>query len=487
MLFNSLAYLIFLPVTVCLYWLVPFKWRVPLLLLASYVFYMFWKPVYGLLMIGLTIVNYLFGLLLERTQTRKRLCLALGVIVNLVVLAFFKYTYFLHDSINELLSFVKPSLLPPIPFEIILPLGISFFVFEFIHYLVDVYRGGKAIRSIPEFALFPAFFPTQIAGPIKRYQDFIPQLKAPRKISVEDFNEAVELIIFGLFKKVALADNLAFVVNRCYAHPDLLTGTDLWLATYAFVFQLYFDFSGYTDIARGSALLMGFKVPLNFKLPLLASSVSEFWHRWHISLSTWLRDYLYVPLGGSRHGKWLTYRNLFITMTLGGLWHGSSNHYLAWGAFEGILLVSHKEWRALCQVHQRLSDLVASKLFHWFAIALNFHCWTVAMVFFRAENLKVADTILKKMFGLATAPAGAGIWQPTILNSNTNIMYPLLPFILVLLMAAQIAVSRFKGTTGIMPLFGRLAPLRAAYLAALILVLLVLSPNSTPQFVYFQF
>ena len=209
MLFNSLAYMIFLPVVVILYWLMPFKWRAPLLLVASYFFYMFWKPIYGVLIFGLTLANYIFGFLIHRSQKNKGKWLAFALVVNLVTLGYFKYAYFTHDFLNSLFTTVGLHKIPNISWEIILPLGISFFVFEFIHYLVDIYRGDKPVKSFIEFALFPSFFPTQIAGPIKRYQDFVPQLREEHKLSADDFNRGVELIIFGLFKKVVLADMLA--------------------------------------------------------------------------------------------------------------------------------------------------------------------------------------------------------------------------------------------------------------------------------------
>ncbi|MBZ0188013.1 MAG: hypothetical protein K8F91_17330, partial [Candidatus Obscuribacterales bacterium] len=234
MLFNSLAYMIFLPVVFLLYWKSPFRMRTPLLLLASYVFYMWWQPVYGLLIFGLTVFNYFFAFWLAKAAERKKLVFSLGIAFNCLVLCFFKYAYFVHDLSNSTFKFFTHSEIPSIPFDIILPLGISFFCFEFIHYLFEIYRGARPVKSFMEFALFPSFFPTQIAGPIKRFADFIPQLHEPRKLSRQDFDEGVELILFGLFKKVVMADHFAIIVNRCYAHPDMLTGADLWLATYCF-------------------------------------------------------------------------------------------------------------------------------------------------------------------------------------------------------------------------------------------------------------
>ena len=345
MLFNSLKYALFLPIVFALFWATPQKFRVWILLIASYVFYMSWRPGFILLIIGLTLANYYIGFAIDKATEikKKKSWLTLSVVLNLATLVFFKYAYFFNDVVT---AATKPLGLPAthLPFDIILPLGISFFVFEFIHYTTDVYRGSEPIKSLPAFALFASFFPTQIAGPIKRFQDFIPQFLAESKLTVDTFDTAISLILLGLFKKVLLADNLSFFVQGGFGNPGIFSGTDLWIFTYAFAFQIYFDFSGYTDIARGSAMLFGYKVPLNFNLPYLARNISEFWRRWHISLSTWLRDYLFIPLGGSRCGRFRVHFNLLATMTLGGLWHGAAAHFLVWGLYHGFALIVHREF-----------------------------------------------------------------------------------------------------------------------------------------------
>ncbi|MBX9688119.1 MAG: hypothetical protein K2X27_15535 [Candidatus Obscuribacterales bacterium] len=487
MLFNSFAYMVFLPLVVILYWSCPKKLRTPLLLLASYVFYMFWKPVYGLLILALTVGNYFLGLSLEKSKERRKLILFCGIAFNLLVLGFFKYAYFARDSANEFMKVFGFNALPQFPFEIILPLGISFFAFEFIHYVVDVYRGSSAVKNFMEFALFPSFFPTQIAGPIKRFQDFIPQLHLETKFKLEYLNDGVELILFGLFKKVCLADNLALVVNRCYAHPDMLSAADMWLATWAFFFQVYFDFSGYTDVARGSALLMGFKVPINFDMPMLASSIADFWRRWHISLSTWLRDYLFIPLGGSKRGEWITQRNALITMTIAGLWHGASMNFLAWGFYLGLMIVVHRFWQNCCRKFEVLEKLIASKLFHIFAIALTFNSFSFGLVFFRSQNMQTAWSIMRKMLLIDPSPAGSSPWIPSILTTSSSVMFLLLPFMLASFLIAQIIVSRFKGTPGIMPSPKYLPFFKPVYLAALAIILLLVAPGVTASYIYFQF
>jgi D-alanyl-lipoteichoic acid acyltransferase DltB (MBOAT superfamily) len=487
MLFNSFAYMVFLPIVVLLYWTCPRKWRTPLLLLASYVFYMFWKPIYGLLILGLTVANYFIGLRLHNAKEHRKLMLFGGIAFNILVLGFFKYAYFARDSANTLLTFLHGQQLPQFSFEIILPLGISFFAFEFIHYIADVYKGSAPVKNFMEFALFPSFFPTQIAGPIKRFQDFVPQLTHDTKFKMVYLNEGVELILFGLFKKICLADNVAIVVNRCYAHPDLLSAADMWIATWAFFFQVYFDFSGYTDVARGSAMLMGFKVPINFNMPMIAGSITDYWRRWHMSLSTWLRDYLYFPLGGSKKGELITQRNAMITMTICGLWHGASMNFLAWGMYLGMMSVVHREWQKFCAKHEKLQAIVASKVFHVCAVAFTFNCFSFGLVFFRSADMKTAFSVMRKMLLIDPSPVGTVAWIPSMLNTSSSVIFLLLPLMLVTFFVAQVIVSKFKGTPGVMPTPRFFPAFKSVYLAALAIILLMVAPGVTASYVYFQF
>ena len=445
---------------------------------------MSWKPVYGLLILGLTAMNYALGLWMARSRAHRKALLIVTISANLLVLAIFKYAYFTVDVMNQALSPLGGHV-PNITWQIILPLGISFFVFEFIHYISDIYRGDKPIKSFWQFALFPSFFPTQIAGPIKRYQDFIPQLNEEKHLKLRDLDEGFKLIIFGLFKKVIFADNLAVAVASAFSHPEMLSGMDLWLAVYAFAFQIYFDFSGYTDIARGSAQLFGFKVPINFSLPYLAGSITEFWHRWHISLSTWLKDYLYIPLGGSKAGKskWFTYRNLFLTMLLGGLWHGAAMHFVVWGAYQGLLLILHKEFRRVSEpipLVRRMLDNAVGKLV---SIVVTFHAVCIGWVFFRAETFESACRIIEKLIfvpQLLSAPANAfTVNLPTITDPA---IFMVLPLLLVLLFAGQFVSGITQKVTVRLPRF-----LDIAYVSSMVILLLIFSPDTSPKFIYFQF
>jgi D-alanyl-lipoteichoic acid acyltransferase DltB (MBOAT superfamily) len=493
MLFNSLSYLIFLPVTVILYWLLPFKLRIPLLIIASYVFYMSWKPIYGLLLLALTVINFGFGLAIHKSESRKRMFLVLALVANLATLAYFKYTYFLRDTANSALSLFGAGApqVPPIAWEILLPLGISFFVFEFIHYLVDVYGGHQPVRKFLDFALFASFFPTQLAGPIKRYQDFVQQLASPRKITADDFDEAIDLIMIGLFKKVVLADNIALVVNRTFGNYQLLNGADMWLAAWAFAFQAYYDFSGYTDIARGSALLFGYRVPINFNLPYMADSIADFWRRWHISLSLWLRDYVFIPLGGNKKGPWLNCLNLFITMTLAGLWHGAADHFVFFGVVIGVMLVIHRLWRTVVGKSAWLTKAVETRVFHAFAICLTFNSFIFALASFRCQTVPIGMEVWSKMLFLPEFFTCTLPHLPTILRTTESPLFQILPFLLVGCYIAHAGMyfigrrdGRDESTQQAVPLPRFLKP---AYLAALAILLILFSPQVTPQFIYYQF
>jgi alginate O-acetyltransferase complex protein AlgI len=331
MLFTSAEYLLFLPAIVALFWILPHRFRLPMLLIASYGFYMSFIPAFILLIAPMTLFNWLWGKVLYKDH-ENRVILGVGIVVNLLILGYFKYANFFADTFSHIIKMTGAAD-PHWTFNIILPLGISFFTFEYIHYLFEIRRGNKPIDSFVLFSLFAAFFPTQIAGPIKRYPDFVAQMQAETKLKLSYFDEGIPLIIIGMAKKLLLADNLATFVQMGVSAPSMYSGPELWLFAYAFAFQIYFDFSGYTDIGRGSAMLFGYHIPLNFNMPYIARNMSDFWRRWHISLSSWLRDYLFIPLGGSKGGRWQTNRNLFLTMALGGLWHGASWNFVIWGVY----------------------------------------------------------------------------------------------------------------------------------------------------------
>jgi alginate O-acetyltransferase complex protein AlgI len=374
---------------------------------ASLFFYGAWRPVYLLLLVASIAANFSLGLLMEDPLRRRTVGL-LGVALNLALLCYFKYTAFIFDSVHMLSG-------APLPFvNIVLPLGISFFTFQQIAYLVDVMRGAPVERDIVRYTLFVSFFPHLIAGPLVHHAEMIPQFKRGRS-----FRSAVlaarGLAIFaaGLFKKVVLADNLAQFVSPVFAHLDAGGGATApwaWLATLSYTFQIYFDFSGYSDMAVGLALLFGIRLPVNFRSPYKSSSIIEFWRRWHITLSRFLRDYLYIPLGGNRLGEKRRYLNLMITMLLGGLWHGAGWNFLIWGGLHGLYLCVNHLWQAWRGAGAKFRSGFA-EVGSW---AITFLAVVLAWVFFRATTAAGARHMLASLFGFE---AGSSVYvSPGVLR-----------------------------------------------------------------------
>jgi D-alanyl-lipoteichoic acid acyltransferase DltB (MBOAT superfamily) len=342
MLFNSLAFGVFLLTVLAGYFLLRkhYQGQNALLLAASLVSYGAWDARFLSLLAASIVVNFMAGRAIHRTAIlpRRRFWLGLALVWNLAMLGIFKYFNFFAAGLADLMSIFGLEA-DPITLTMILPLGLSFYTFQAISYPFDIYRGRlEPTRNLAEFALFVSFFPTVVSGPIERASHLLPQITAPRRVSAEDFNEGLTLIAWGYFQKLVIADNLALLVNRIYGNYTQYQGLDIGLGILAYTIQILADFAGYTDIARGVARLLGFQLPLNFNLPYFATSPSDFWNRWHMSLSGWLRDYLYIPLGGNRKGKARTCLNLLLTMGLCGLWHGAALTFIIWGLFHGALL-----------------------------------------------------------------------------------------------------------------------------------------------------
>lgn len=489
MIFTSFQYILFLPIIVALFWVLPKKFRLPMLLIASYGFYMSCIPAFIALIVPITIFNYLWGKVLHGTVqgTNKVLSpkqsLGIGIAVNLLVLAVFKYANFFVQSLAGIIGLATKHQ-PDWAINIILPLGISFFTFEFIHYLFEIYRGNKPIDSFTLFALFAAFFPTQIAGPIKRYPDFVAQMQADQKLKLSYFDEGIPLIIVGMAKKLLLADNLAILVDMGLKNPSSYGAPELWLFAYAFAFQIYFDFSGYTDIGRGSAMLFGYHIPINFNMPYIAKNISEFWHRWHISLSSWLRDYLFIPLGGSRGGKWLTNRNLFLTMALGGLWHGASWNFVVWGVYHGLALIVHRQFVDYKEKMTQLKGLWESKFWNLFSIFITFQAVCVGWVFFRMENIGQAFLVVRRMVLFSPILARDEGHQFLILRQDLPVIVPVTLTMVAALLLLNLPVSACheKGWLKSAP-----APLKAAFCSLLLILIVTFMPDNSAPFIYFQF
>jgi alginate O-acetyltransferase complex protein AlgI len=412
MLFNSLQYLLFLPVVVTCFWLSGKRFRPLLLLCASYYFYMSWYAPYCVMLAALTTLNYLLGLAISKAKAQsaqRKILFSLGLTLNLGCLLFFKYTNFLVGCFSSLLRTLPHSAMQlPQLLQIIVPLAISFFVFEFVHYLGDIYSGQKPINSPVRFALFAAFFPSQIAGPIKRFEDFDAQICKLRDFSAPLFLQGINLILEGLFKKVAIGDNLVPIVEKGFSSIQYLAPADAWIAALAFTFEIYYDFSGYTDIGRGSAMLLGITLPENFNKPYFSASLIDFWRKWHMSLSSWLRDYLYKPLGGSRGDTFARNRNLLITMLLGGLWHGASWHFVIWGAFHGTGLIINHTFRQIFPAPNKTITQEGNSplLFNLKSLttgAFTFVFVLLGWVLFRADSFENALSFYQHMF-VVTAP-----------------------------------------------------------------------------------
>ncbi len=377
----------------------PAMWRKWILLAASCAFYAYWDWRFLGLLIFVTIMDYFISVWLVHSQNQKarKALLVTSITVNLMILGFFKYFNFFTGSFNALLT---PLGLHLPELQIILPIGISFYTFETLSYVIDVYRGHThPAKSLLDYAVFVTFFPRLVAGPIMRASHFLPQLDRGVKFSKENFIAGAQFFGQGLVKKVVVADTLAMITDQVYTIPWIFSSTTVWLGVLAFAIQIYFDFSGYSDMAMGVARLLGFELPVNFNLPFTSRNLGDFWQRWNISLSSWLRDYLYISLGGNRKGEVRTYLNMFLTMLLGGLWHGASWNFVLWGGAHGVALGIDRylnHGRALPREWNLARDWIKGFLiFLWIA---------VACVLFRSPSMDIAWQVTKKL--LFINPAG---------------------------------------------------------------------------------
>lgn len=405
--FNSIHFLIFFPVVLLVYLVIPAKVRYIWLLLASYYFYMSWNPVYALLIAFSTIITYLcscaIGMLNpERERHLRRFMLITGLVANLGVLFVFKYFNFAFGSVNAVMTKIG---LPPLSFRVdfVLPVGISFYTFQALGYMIDVYRGDTPVEKNPlRYALFVSFFPQLVAGPIERSGNLLSQLKNVENIKLLDYDRIVNgfsVMLWGFFMKVVVADRAAVIVNHVFDNWWHLDALALVLGTVFFAVQIYCDFAGYSAVAIGAAGVMGFKLTDNFKTPYFAVSIQDFWRRWHITLSTWFRDYVYIPLGGNRHGKARKYLNLMLTQLLSGLWHGASWTYVVWGGIHGLYQVAgditKRPKERLCR---RFGVNTHAKSFRILKVAATFCLVNLAWIFFRAPSLAVACRYIARIF-----------------------------------------------------------------------------------------
>lgn len=401
MLFNSIEFLIFFPIVTLMYFLIPHKARYIWLLLASYFFYMCWNPKYALLMGFSTVSTYFAGLMIEKSKkdVHKKLWVGASFAINIAILFFFKYFDFAIANINSLLGALHIELVSP-TFDVVLPVGISFYTFQALGYTVDVYRKDiECEKNILRYALFVSFFPQLVAGPIERSGNLIKQLRERHYFDTKRAANGLMLMLWGFFEKLVIADRAAYVVDTVYNNYTQYTGLAVLLATVLFAFQIYCDFASYSDIARGAAQVMGFDLMKNFETPYFAKSVAEFWRRWHISLSSWFRDYVYIPLGGNRRGKLRKYFNIFVVFFLSGLWHGASWSFVAWGVLNGLYQIcgdaSKKVRLAVSEKIGLDKNVFSNKLLK---VIVTFALVDFSWIFFRAGSFGAAITMIKNMF-----------------------------------------------------------------------------------------
>ncbi len=478
MIFSSLTYVLFLAIVILLYWRLPIRFRVPLILLASYTFYMSWHPPDGLIYGPVIFADSLYFYYLSRAMVRwpqfKKPILIIGVTTELCLLGYFKYINFLSQTLDALLAFCHlPA--PHAHFDVFMPLAISFTNFVLISYLVDIYRGDeKPDPSFVRFASYVAFFPHLIAGPIVRAKELLHQFDSAPIFDHKRFVEGIHRFANGFFIKVFIADILAIYVDNIYGHPHLQAFNTSWVAGYAFSVQLFCDFFGYTLMAQGSALMLGYILPENFDAPYFSRNMSEFWKRWHISLSRWLKDYLYIPLGGNRQGKLKTYRNLFITMALGGLWHGANWTFVFWGLLQGLMLCLYKTGRYL-NLNRWIPELLA--------VLITFHGVVIARVFFRAQTIGDAYHILLTMLNP---------WVNLNLNRQTWNIDTGLTFmstetvlgVILLYFVGHWLIRKYRFSLKSLVL--REMAIASAY-SFLLYCLVTLGGSQSQQFIYFQF
>jgi alginate O-acetyltransferase complex protein AlgI len=400
-LFNSVEYFLFLPLALSVHLALPRRFQWIWLLCVSYYFYASWSVRHVLLMMGNTLVAYAAGILLERytsPRVRKRV-VAVSATLLLGTLFAFKYFGFARDSLDAVLRLFGVNASLPV-LDVVLPAGISFYTFQALAYVIEVYRGDvPAERRLGIFATYKAFFPQLVAGPIERPARLIPQLSLPDRFDYDRTTRALTLIVWGLFKKIVIADRLAIYVNEVYNNPSQHHGFPILVATYFFAFQIYCDFSGYSDIAVGSARLFGIELMQNFNRPYFSRSVREFWSRWHISLSTWFRDYLYIPLGGNRVGRGRNYFNLMVVFLVSGLWHGAAWTFVIWGALHGLYLLFELSTGGIrARVTRALHLDRVPRLHAAFQIFVVFQLVAVGWLFFRANSFADATTLLGNLF-----------------------------------------------------------------------------------------
>ena len=482
MLFNSGKFIIFFPIVVSLYYILPARTKHIFLLFASYFFYMCWNVKYSLILLFSTLITYIGAIIVERY--RKKGLVALFIILNLSILLYFKYINFFIQVLTEIAGRLGINLEIPV-FDLILPVGISFYTFQALGYLIDVYRRKiDAEHDLLRYALFVSFFPQLVAGPIERSGHLLKQLSVPQKFDPDNIRNGLLTMIWGFFLKLVIADRCSVLVNTVYSSYTEYSGIQLVMANVLFALQIYCDFMGYSVIAKGASAMLGIDLIDNFRQPYFATSIKDFWKRWHISLSTWFLDYLYIPLGGNRCSRGRKYFNLFVTFLVSGLWHGAAYTFVIWGMLHGFYQMIEDLLTAPANRLTRLFHIKADALpWKLFAAVKTFILTDIAWIFFRAESLVAALYILRQSFMLGNINLlfGDGIYKLGLNTRNMNILLiALIPLLIC-------GLLRERGTDVRSWILKKNVILRyAMYWAALILIILSLDITGQ-EFIYFQF
>lgn len=487
MLFNSLNFLIFFPITVLIFFVVPKRLRHLWLLIASYFFYMSWNPRYALLMALSTVITYVGGILIEKLPSHKKAVLAASFVFNLAILAIFKYADFALETFDRILRLFNMTAIDR-RLDLLLPVGISFYTFQALGYTMDVYRGSiKAEKNILKYALFVSFFPQLVAGPIERSGNLMKQIRDIKNkslFSAERIKEGLLLMLWGFFQKLVIADRISVIVNPFFAEPEKFGFFEAVLAVFLFAFQIYCDFGGYTDIARGAARVMGFELMHNFRQPYMAENIKEFWRRWHISLTSWFTDYLYIPLGGSRKGRLRKYLNIFVVFLVSGLWHGAAWNFVVWGCLHGVYQIvgnlKNDLYKSLGIKKGKPS--LSRKILN---TAVTFALVDFAWAFFASDGLRTAVIIIKKLLSPHILLRTTGLWGIGTKSEQ--------PIILLLSVAVLFAVDFIheKGISVFDAIKNQMLWFRWLLYLGLIWSVVILGAYGagydTSQFIYFQF
>lgn len=494
MLFNSIDFLIFFPIVTTLYFVFPHKIRNYWLLVASYFFYMCWNPKYILLLMTSTFITYLSGIVMEKIKQSdreeskkvklKNLTVAASFVLNIGMLFYFKYINFALDVITDILGLFHISVSVPV-FDVVLPVGISFYIFQALSYTMDVYRDEiYAEKNIFRYALFVSFFPQLVAGPIERSKNLLKQLAKTNNFDYNNGRTGLLMMLWGYFIKVVMADRLAVLVDTVYNDVSAYHGMELIVANLFFTIQIYCDFMGYSIIAKGAAKYLGYELMSNFEMPYFSTSIKEFWRRWHISLSSWLRDYLYIPLGGNRKGTVRKYFNLLLTFFVSGLWHGANITFVVWGMFHGLCQVIEDIFRMIFgKISDRIKNAAAARAWKGLNVFKTFILAAIGWVFFRASNISQAIEVLKASMKLDNV---SSVLTGGIFNLGIDKMGLIMLGIAVLLLLV-VSLMRENKINPIEWISKRHFVVRyAAYW--LIVVLIIFSLDLTgKEFIYFQF